>query len=112
MNKSKKRKVNPIKPIKMTYPIYLVIKKFGKDLGNEILSFLFQCDSCGDMTTGPIYVCKACSDGKNLCRQCWDLKGLSCWLLPCFKCYYCGQYHCLNHNSFWLDDAERIHLAS
>ena len=86
------------KPVKMTHQIYLTIKKFGKDLGGHILSFLFQCDECKDMTTGPKYTCDSCSFGMELCRQCYDLKGFHCCYLPCLRCNICQMYHCCNHN--------------
>jgi len=103
----KRRKIS--KP-KMTYNRFLVEKKFGKDIGNMILSFLFQCDSCGDLEIGPIYNCNACSEGKDMCRTCYDLTGLRCWLMPCFKCTICEMYHCLNHNAFFYDSDEYPHL--
>lgn len=101
MNNSKRIKINE-KPLKITYPIFLVIKKFGKDLGGHILSFLFQCDNCGDLEIGPIYRCSNCSLDKDMCRQCWDMKGLTCYNLPCFRCYYCNMYHCLNHTEYLM----------
>ena len=99
------------RPMKMTYPIYLVLKKFGKDLGGMIIDFLFQCDNCSDLEIGPIYACDSCSNGKNLCQNCYDILGIQCYYLPCMKCSYCKFYHCLRHNSFWYDEEERLHMV-
>ena len=99
------------KPLKMTYPIYLIQKKFGKDLGALIMSFLFQCDECFDLEIGPIFCCQICSYGKDLCLSCWDLKGFHCFTMPCFKCWYCGEYHCREHNDVMSDNEERFFLS-
>ena len=100
-----------MKPKKITYQMYQVIEKFGKDIGGIILSFNWQCDRCKDLQAGQIYACNVCAVGENLCRQCYDLMGFACVPKSCFKCYDCNLIHCMKHNGYWIDTDERIHTS-
>ena len=92
------------KPKKMTYPMYMLIKKMGKDLGGIVLDMMWMCDSCADLQIGLALTCNTCSQSQDLCRQCWDLKGFTCWHMPCLRCSVCGHHHCLNHQIYpWSD---------
>ena len=104
----KRRKVNE-KSLKMTYPIYLTIAKFGKDISSIILDFLFQCERCGDLEIGPIYNCEICSPNMNLCQNCYDMTGFTC--IPwekCMNCWFCnmGFHHVYYYQEVVCDGAD------
>ena len=92
-----------MKPFKMTYPIYLIIEKWGKDIGGLILSFFYQCDECADLEIGNKYNCDICSAGMTLCRNCYEIKAMACIFKKCPMCRYCSLIHCLNHSHWWED---------
>ena len=94
------------KPLKMTHQTYLIIEKFGKDIGKLIMDFFFQCDGCADLSLGPIKECRHCSPNMQLCLWCYDITSFRCTNLPKHKCSVCLQFHCNRHflNDFWTAD--------
>jgi len=91
---------------------YHIIKKFGADIGDMILSYLFMCDICKEFSTEGEWDCELCSPGMIMCKNCYDLRSFDCAMITVGTaypiCIDCGLIHCRKYSHWTTIDFSNL----